>query len=313
MTVNPTSTTPFQAAVVIPTYNRRECLRAALLSAMAQTVPMEMVVIDDGSTDGTPEMVRAEFPQVKFEQHKGPNGPSMLRNLGSKLATAPILFPIDDDSTFASPHTVQQTLAEFDHPRVGAVGIPFINVRLNQNLWQHAPQSSGIYVTQAYIGAAHALRRDLFLHLGGYRPHFFYMGEEQDYCIRMLDAGYVVRLGRADPMHHHESPSRSLVRSDIYGRRNDVLYLWHNAPFPEAPIYLIGTTVRGVIFGFRVGRPWRMIRGLASGWLAVLHEWSGRKPVSRQTYKLSRMLKYHEYSLEQIESLLPPISPVDKP
>ncbi len=312
MTSNPISASPFQAAVVIPTFNRREYLRAALLSAISQTIPMELVVIDDGSTDGTPEMVRSEFPQVKFEQHKGPNGPSMLRNLGSKLATAPILFPIDDDSTFASPNTVQQTLAEFDHPRVGAVGIPFINVRVDQILRQSAPHPTGIFTTQAYVGAAHALRRDLFLHLGGYRPHFFYMGEEQDYCIRMLDAGYIVRLGRADAIHHHESPSRSLVRSDIYGRRNDVLYLWHNAPFPQAPIYLIGTTVRGVIFGFRVGRPWRMIRGLASGWLAIPHEWSGRKPVSRQTYKLSRMLKYHEYPLDQIEPLLPPIQSVDK-
>jgi GT2 family glycosyltransferase len=295
---------PFRAAVVIPTYNRKESLRAALLSAMAQTVPMELVVMDDGSTDGTAEMVRSEFPQVKFEQHKGPNGPSFLRNRGSEIASAPILFPIDDDSVFASPKTVEQTLAEFDDPRVGAVGIPFINVRVDQAVHQRAPQLTGIFAVHAYVGAAHALRRDLFLRLGGYRTQYFYMGEEGDYCVRLLEAGYIVRLGNADPIHHHESPSRSLFRADWNGRRNDVLFYWYNAPWFRLPFHLIGTTVLGVIFGFRVRRRWRMIRGLASGWLSIPGQWAARRPVSRQTFKLYRLLKREPHTLEQIEPLL---------
>jgi glycosyltransferase involved in cell wall biosynthesis len=295
---------PFRAAVVIPTINRKENLRAALLSAMAQTVPVELVVMDDGSTDGTAEMVRGEFPQVKFEQHKGPNGPSFLRNRGSEIATAPILFPIDDDSAFASPKTVEQTLAEFDDPRVGAVGIPFINVRVNQVVLQRAPRSPGIFAVHAYVGAAHALRRDLFLRLGGYRAQYFYMGEEGDYCIRMLEAGYVVRLGNADPIQHFESPSRSLFRADWYGRRNDVLFYWYNAPGLRLPAHIIGTTVLGVIFGFRVRRPWRMIKGLASGWFSIPGQWSARRPVSTKTFKLNRLLKDNPRTLEEIEPLL---------
>lgn len=110
----------YQAAVVIPTFNRKDYLRKAIVSSLAQTVPVEVVVMDDGSTDGTAEMMRAEFPRIIFEQHPGPNGPSFLRNRGSELATAPILFPIDDDSVFDSTKTVEQTLAEFNHPHRGS-------------------------------------------------------------------------------------------------------------------------------------------------------------------------------------------------
>jgi glycosyltransferase involved in cell wall biosynthesis len=298
----------FQAAVVIPTFNRKDYLRKAIQSALAQTVPVELVVMDDGSTDGTAEMMAAEFPSIIYERHPGPNGPSFLRNRGSALATAPILFPIDDDSEFESNRTVEQTLAEFNHPRIGAVGIPFINVRIDQTVHQRAPLDAGIQVVQSYVGAAHALRRDLFLKLGGYRQQLFYMGEEGDFCIRMLDSGYVVRLGRGDAIHHHESPSRSSFRADFYGRRNDVLFGVHNVPARYLPMHLAMTTVNGLRFGFRVKRPLRMIRGLASGWLAAWGELKNRKAVRPETYRLFRRLRKVDFmELGEIEDQLVPI------
>jgi glycosyltransferase involved in cell wall biosynthesis len=298
----------YQAAVVIPTFNRREFLRQAIVSAQDQTVPVEIVVMDDGSTDGTAEMMKADFPQIRFEQHPGPNGPAFLRNRGSFLATARILFPIDDDSVFASNRTVEQTLKEFDHPRIGAVGIPFINVNINQTVQQRASSENQVQVIQTYVGASHALRRDLFLKLSGYRPQLFYMGEEGDYCIRMLDGGYVVRLGRADPIHHFESPSRSSFRADFYGRRNDVLFAVHNVPWPYLPVHLVATTLKGLRFGLKVGRPMRMMRGLASGWIAAIPELGHRKAVRPGTYQLSRRLrKIDHLELNSIEKDLPAI------
>ena len=54
-------------SVVIPTYNRCELLRRALLSVFSQTLlPTEVAVIDDGSTDGTNAMIRNEFPEVIY-------------------------------------------------------------------------------------------------------------------------------------------------------------------------------------------------------------------------------------------------------
>ena len=308
---------PFAASVVIPTFNRRAILRRAIAAALAQTVPVEVVVVDDGSTDGTADMVRGEFPQVVFEQAAaagggtgGPLGPATLRNRGSRRATAPILFPIDDDTVMASPRTVEQTLAEFDPPRVGAVGIPFANVTGDNRVQQLAPAGTGVQVVQAYVGAAHAVRRDLFLALGGYREQLFYMGEEGDYCLRMLAGGHVVRLGRADPVEHHESPSRSRFRADFYGRRNDVLFAVHNVPLPWAIPHLLTTTANGLRFGLRVGRAGNAVRGLASGWAAAPGEWRrDRRAVPVALYRLARRLRSVPWlDLADVEPILPPLT-----
>ena len=295
------------ASVVIPTRNRREILRENLLAAARQTVPVEIVVVDDGSTDGTADMVRGEFPHVRYEHFVGePRGPAFTRNRGSEMASAPILFPIDDDAVMVSPRTVEQTLAEFDLPQVGAVGIPFINVRKDQALvHQRAPDDEEIHVCHAFVGAAHALRREVFLKLGGYREPLFYMGEEGDYCIRMLNVGYVTRVGRADPIHHHESPHRASWRADYYGRRNDVLFAWQNVPALDLPLQVLGTTLKGALFGLKVGRPWHMLRGLTSGYLACLGGKATRQPVRRDIYHLYRRLKRGSLvPLSQIEEFL---------
>lgn len=298
-----------QATVLITTKNRKENLRDALKSAVAQTAPIEILVIDDGSTDGTSELVKTEFPQVRLERVEKSLGLIVERNRGAAMAKAPVVISIDDDAAFSTPHTVEQTLREFDHPRIGAVAIPFINVNQNDIVQQRAPEANPIYITERYIGTAHALRRDVFLKLGGYREHFIHQGEEGDYCIRMLGAGYVVRLGRADPIHHFESPRRSYERMDYYGRRNDILYTWHNVPLVNFPAHLAATTMNGVALALRRKRFRKMFAGAAAGYLGMFRYFKGRSPVPRRVYQLSRYLK-KEYavSLAQFESQLPPMA-----
>ncbi len=296
------------ASLVIPTRNRSGILRECLAAALRQTVPLEIIVLDDGSTDDTAEVVRREFPQVRYERFGGPNGPAFVRNRGSELATAPILFPLDDDAVLASPRTVEQTLAEFDHPRVGAVGIPFINVNDGPlTVRQRAPgEDGGIHVCAAYVGASHALRRDVFLRLCGYRERLFYMGEEGDYCVRMLAAGYVTRLGRADPIRHHESPRRAFWRMDYYGRRNDILFTWHNVPSGALPVHLLGTTFNGVRYAWRTRRPGWMLAGLAAGYGLAPVAWADRRPLPTAIYRLDRWLRRSlSLPLAEIEPLLP--------
>jgi glycosyltransferase involved in cell wall biosynthesis len=145
------------ASVVITTRNRKEELRDAIKSALAQTVSVEVLVIDDGSTDGTSDMIRT----------------------------------IDDDAIFKSPLTVVQTLSEFEHPRVGAVAIPYIEPRKSPLVCQQAPSKDGIFVTDSFIGTAHAVRKDVFLRIGGYRDYLVHQGEEMDFCIRMMEARFL--------------------------------------------------------------------------------------------------------------------------
>lgn len=282
-----------QASIVITTRNRRDDLEKAVVSALAQKLEggVETIVIDDGSTDGTSEMIAAKFPQVRLHRSEASKGLIVQRNHGARLAIAPIIFSIDDDACFSTDNIVADVLKQFDLPAVGAVAIPFINVCQDPDLiMQKAPDVSGEFVCSSYIGTAHALRRDLFLRLGGYREALFHQGEEGDYCLRMLDAGYVVRLGRSDPIHHFESPRRDFRRMDLYGRRNNVLFGWHLVPAPILPAYLAATTWNGLWHGLRVGRPWTMMEGLGQGYRAIWQERKQRAPVAPAIFRLYREL-----------------------
>ena len=141
-----------KVTVAITTRNRKDCLRTALQSAMAQTVQPEVLVIDDASTDGTAEMVRAEFPSVRLDQAPTALGYIVQRNRAARLASGEIIFSIDDDAAFSTPHVIEQTVAEFDHDRVGAVAMPFINVNQENQLLQRSYGDHGIFVTNSYIG-----------------------------------------------------------------------------------------------------------------------------------------------------------------
>ena len=293
------------AAVVVTTKDRREELRTALRSAATQSIPVELVVVDDGSADGTGDMVRSEFPAAVLVRRESSGGYIAARNLAARVASADVVFSIDDDAAFSTPRVVERTLREFDHPRIGAVAIPFINLRQDDVVRQQAPAASGVYLTAAYIGTAHAVRRNLFLRLGGYRENFVHQGEEGDFCLRMLDAGYVVRLGKADPIHHFESPRRDFRRMDYYGKRNLILYTWHNVPWPYFPIHLAITAARGFWHGLRLGRPLASWAGLADGFGLCLAGKIHREPVRRTTYRLMRRLVRGSLPLSSVEIQLP--------
>jgi hypothetical protein len=99
-----------------------------------------------------------------------------------------VIFSLDDDAVFSSPLVVEQTLRDFSHPRIGAVAIPYIEPHKANKEMQRAPTREDVWITASYIGTAHAVRRDVFLALGGYREHLVHQGEEGDFCIRMLAA-----------------------------------------------------------------------------------------------------------------------------
>lgn len=299
-----------RATLVITTKNRREELRRALASALDQTADIEVLVIDDGSTDGTSEMIAREFPAVRLERSEISLGLIAQRNRGAQLARAPIVISMDDDAAFVSRRTVEQTLDDFDHPRIGAVAIPFIDVRdsteRGTTVRQVAPEPGGRYVVSSYIGTAHAVRRDLFLALSGYRTMLGQMCEEPDYCLRLLDAGYVTRLGRADSIRHLESAQRNVPRIVTLGRRNDILHGWHNVPMPYLVVRLGKVTLHSLLFALR-WRQWRaVLRGLALGYREGLRTLRQRRPVSRSTYRLDHELrKRGPLPLAEIEHRLP--------
>jgi GT2 family glycosyltransferase len=198
-------------------------------------------------------------------------------------------------------------MADFDHPRVGIVAIPFFDLvngeRTERN--RRAPDGT-VRVSATYTAAAYAARTDIFTQVGGYDGEYWMYGEERDLSLRLLAEGFVTRMGRAAPAVHAPSATRSLLRQDILGRRNEIVWSWRSFPAPWHLIYIAGYVLKGVWVGLRVRRLRRMIRGLVRGFRAIpsMH----RDPVSRETFALDRRLRREgSLPLGEIESTLPPL------
>ena len=110
-------------SLIICTYNRAALLPRCLTAARAQTLPKteyEIIVVDNGSTDQTPSIVR-RFAGVRYLLYRT-RGLSGARNAGAHAARAPIAAYIDDDA-MAHPDLLRELLRVFDeHPGAGCVG-----------------------------------------------------------------------------------------------------------------------------------------------------------------------------------------------
>lgn len=279
------------ASVVIPTVNRDDELAVCLRSLRQQSVALEVIVMDDGPGPRTQAIVEACFPGARYVHVASRKGPAFQRSEGIRLASHDIVFPLDDDTEIIDPLTIERSMEDFADARVAAVGIPFVNVRISSVPQQTASVPGRADLIHAFVGASHAIRRSAFLEVGGYREHFFYMGEESDLCIRLLEKGYRVRTGSAPPIHHFESPYRDSRMAAVCGRKNDVLFCWHNVPHPYFLPHLITTIVKGCTFGWRNGHALWHLEGTLTGLRECFGPKGERSPVSRRTYRLFRHLK----------------------
>lgn len=280
-----------KASVIMTTKNRCEDLRNALASCEKQTTDHELLVIDDGSTDGTSEMVRLEFPRARLIRHEKSGGLIRRRNEAAELATGDILFSIDDDAEFSTPNVIEQTLADFDDPRIAVVAIPLVEPRLGERRLQFAPDDTATWVTDNFKGTSFAMRRDIFLEIGAFRADLVHQGEETDLAIRLLDRGYVIRNGRSDHITHYESPKRDLRRTHFYGRRNDILFAFRNVPARSFAYHALGTTVNGLRATLKARQATSMAKGILFGWIDGLRMLETRTPVRQDTYDRYRKLR----------------------
>jgi hypothetical protein len=94
-----------KVSIIIPTRNRRDLLRQALRSARAQTWPdIELMLVDEASSDGTGDMLAAEFPDVRLVRHDVPRGPGGARNSGLAATDSNWVLFLDDDDLLHKLH-----------------------------------------------------------------------------------------------------------------------------------------------------------------------------------------------------------------
>jgi glycosyltransferase involved in cell wall biosynthesis len=280
------------ATILFTTKNRRDELARGVASALAQRgAAVEVLVVDDGSTDGTAEMLARDFPAARVVRHAESAGYIARRNEGARLASAPVVFSLDDDAAFSDPGIVADILRQLAPQEFGAIAIPYVDVLYGPQLWTSPPDAEGVWVASEYRGTAHAFKRELFLSLGGYRESLIHQGEEVDYAYRLVDAGYLIRAGWSRPIHHFESPNRDRTRQRFYSARNNLLLIWHSAPMPEALVVMAVSGLRLLLLAARQGYLRTALRGT---WAALVECATGRaerKPVSRRAFRLFRRLR----------------------
>jgi len=101
-------------SVIIPTFNRKEVLGRAIRSVLSQRVSasFELILADDGSTDGTDEALRKEFPGIKYLRWEDQKGPSFARNRAAEIAKGHWLAFLDSDDEW-KPGKLKAQLAFF--------------------------------------------------------------------------------------------------------------------------------------------------------------------------------------------------------
>lgn len=207
-----------RVSIVIPVKDRAGDLRNCLNSLTALDYPaelLEIIVVDDGSRDATPE-VAVELGASLVKSGSIGGGPAAARNRGAAVAKGENLAFIDSDCT-ASPQWLRELLPVFTDPQVAAVGgwvdgmhcaAPldrYEAVMSSLNLGRRA-MSGGAGGDTFYLPSCNLLlRRTAFVAAGGFRAEL-QVGEDVDLTWRLRDAGHsIVYLPQGSVCHAHRS------------------------------------------------------------------------------------------------------------
>jgi cellulose synthase/poly-beta-1,6-N-acetylglucosamine synthase-like glycosyltransferase len=189
-------------SIVVPAYNEREGIAAAVWSLATSNHPgTEVVVVDDGSTDGTGDIVRGlRLPNVRLVQQ--PNrGKASALNAGVAAASHDLIVMVDGDTIF-EPDSVGRLVQPFGDPRVGAVAgnVKVGNRRGMVARWQHIEYVIGFNLDRRLYdllqcmatvpGAIGAFRRRALADVGGVSDDS--LAEDTDLTIALARAGWRV-------------------------------------------------------------------------------------------------------------------------
>ncbi|MFJ3805789.1 glycosyltransferase [Streptomyces sp. NPDC090073] len=165
-------------SVLVPAYNEAKCIENTVRSLIAGEHPIEVVVVDDGSTDGTARIVEAMgLPNVRVVRQLNAGKPAAL-NRGLANARYDLVVMMDGDTVF-EPSTVRELVQPFGDPRVGAVAG---NAKVGNRdsligAWQHIEYVMGFNLDRRMYdvlrcmptipGAVGAFRRSALQRVGG--------------------------------------------------------------------------------------------------------------------------------------------------
>lgn len=240
-----------QISVVIVSFQVCELLDRCLASILtAQNSPrMQIIVVDNASTDGSPEMVRTKYPSVQLIANSENLGFARANNVGLKYAQGRYWMLLNPDTQVTTEINPFQILIDFmdQHPRAGACGASLfyadgarqhsafrfpslaqVYMDLFPAHWRlRESRLNGRYPLAQYgrgepfqidhpLGAALLVRPEAANQVGWLDEDYFIYAEEVDWCIRLKRAGWEVWCVPRARFVHHEARSTRQFREQMF-------------------------------------------------------------------------------------------------
>jgi N-acetylglucosaminyl-diphospho-decaprenol L-rhamnosyltransferase len=246
-----------QVTAVIVNYNTRECLRRCLSSVIDVCA---VVVVDNASADGSPQMVRTEFPNVRLIENSTNVGFGAANNQGIAIATTPFVLLLNSDA-YASPDAITILARQLEQENVVAVGGRLVNPdgTLQESsanrltLWavlceqlfleKLLPQFrtfSPYWMSRRLLSEDHLAKPVhqvmgaclMFKPLETFDPRFFLYCEDTDLCERLHRHGSILYVPAAVFVHElGASSTRTRWRSvAMYNLGKELYFRIHTGP-----------------------------------------------------------------------------------
>ena len=277
-------------SIVILSYNRREELRRGLTAIGRMTFSdKEVIVVDNHSDDGSPELVRAEFPGVTLIESGRNLGVSGGRNLGFRRCRGTYILYLDDDSV-APDGICETTVSTFaGDERLGCLAF---RVR-NQPGERYFGTPSHPRWLGNYHGAAHAFRSAALRAIDFLDERFFFGGEEIDSSLRLLESGYRVRYTPEVTVDHYPRAASEGPKSRRLSHwiASFGWFYFKHFPLGLALLFLFRLLITHSVHAVRIGA----LHAVASGGIMFLRGlpgiWRGRRLASPSTIAFYRSPK----------------------
>lgn len=187
-----------KASVIIPAYNAAKFLRQAIESVLGQTLKeIEIIVVDDGSTDETPLVAASFGDKIRYYRQEN-GGTASARNCGLKRATGEFVAFLDADDYFVLPEKLERQLAVIKRSEnCGIVTSGWMNVAADGTLierrepWRYAPDLSlkNLLTWHPFLPSVLLFRRAALEKVGGSDPEVSVI-EDFDVVVRVILAGF---------------------------------------------------------------------------------------------------------------------------
>ncbi|MEB3295330.1 MAG: glycosyltransferase [Synechococcales bacterium] len=224
--ITPSEESPPLLSVIIPVYNGGHNFARCLATLHQSLSPgIEVIIVDDGSTDPSAEIAESYGFQVLRSARN--RGPAHARNLGAKAAKGQILFFVDADveirattltdvmTTFQEQPTLAALIGSYDDCPAAA---NFLGQY--KNLLHHYTHQTANEVAWTFWGACGAIRRSIFWSVGGFDERYRYASiEDIEFGYRLKKAGYAIQLVKTLQVKHLKRwELGSLLKADIFYR-----------------------------------------------------------------------------------------------